>query len=55
MSEDIVSVLSFNPAINYISPDLSSIASYFSEVLQHSLNRQLRMLLVLCRDAQRHG
>ena len=40
MSEDIVSAISRNPAINCISPDPYSIVSYFSKVLQHSLDRQ---------------
>ena len=39
MSEDIVSALSCNPVINHTCPDPSSIVSYFSEVLQHSLDR----------------
>ena len=39
MSEDIVSALSCNPVINHICPDPSSIVHYFSEVLQHSLDR----------------
>ena len=38
MSKDIVSALSCNPVINHICPDPSSIVSYFSEVLQHSLD-----------------
>ena len=39
MSEDIVSALSCNSVINHICPDPSSIVNYFSEVLQHSLDR----------------
>ena len=39
MSEDIVSALSCNPVINHICPDPSNIVNYFSEVLQHSLDR----------------
>ena len=39
MSEDIVSELSCNPVINHICPDPSRIVSYFSKVLQHSLDR----------------
>ena len=39
MSEDIVSALSCSPVINHICPDPCSIFSYFSEVLQHSLDR----------------
>ena len=39
MSEDIVSALSCSPVINYICPNPCSIVSYFSEVLQHSLDR----------------
>ena len=39
MSEDIVSALSCNPVINHICPDPSSIGNYFSEILQHSLDR----------------
>ena len=39
MSEDIVSALSCNHVINHICPDPSSIVNYFSEVLQHSLDR----------------
>ena len=38
MSEDIVGVLSCNPVVNHICPDPSSIVSYFSEVVQHSLD-----------------
>ena len=39
MSVDIVSALSCNPDINNICPDPSSNVNYFSEVLQHSLDR----------------
>ena len=39
MSEDIVSALSCSPVINHICPDPCRIVSYFSEVLQHSLDR----------------
>ena len=39
MSEDIVSALSCNAVINHICPNPSSIVNYFSEVLQHSLDR----------------
>ena len=58
MFEDIVGALSSNPVINHIFPHLSSIVSYFSEVLQlHSIALivTLRMLLVQYQDAQRHG
>ena len=39
MSEDIVGALSCSHVINHNCPDPSSIANYFSEVLQHSLDR----------------
>ena len=39
MSEDIVSALSCSSVINHMCPDPCSIVSYFSEVLQHSLDR----------------
>ena len=38
MLEDIVSALLCNSVIDYIRPNPSSIVSYFSEVLQHSLD-----------------
>ena len=39
MSEDIVGVLSCSPVIDHNCPDPSSIVNYFSQVLQHSLDR----------------
>ena len=40
MSEDILGALSCSPVINHNCPDPSSNFNYFSEVLQHTLDRQ---------------